>query len=278
MLVAHPVQAGGHQQGPDHAAVHEPLGQPARQQRCCRAAPRTTARGRPRATRTSGSNTMIGDGGQSGFDVARAEVPVPHLLSTPAPRSTSTTATSPTGSGPATRSSGTPGTQFYAPVISDPKVSGTMFAGTGRHGLPDQDLRSGQPDASRRPTRICNEWTGTFEATCGDWERARARPADRRAFWGDRAGGAVAAIERTTADTSTAWAATTHRPGLHLAGTSTPSRPARSRWTRLDDDAVDPEPVRQQHLRRPGQRQPRLDLLQRLQRRTRRPRPGTSSR
>ena len=53
----------------------------------------------------------------------------------------------------------------------------------------------------------CNEWIGDFAVTCGDWAQLGTEPADRAA-WGDRAGGSVAAIERTTADTSTGWAAT----------------------------------------------------------------------
>ena len=49
-----PVEARGDQQGPADAPVPEPLGQPAQQERCCRAARRTTARGRRRGTRSSG--------------------------------------------------------------------------------------------------------------------------------------------------------------------------------------------------------------------------------
>ena len=48
---------------------------------------------------------------------------------------------------------------------------------------------------------ICNEWTGTFTATCGDWAQLGPTRLTNAAF-GSRAGGNMAAVERTTADTS----------------------------------------------------------------------------
>jgi hypothetical protein len=57
---------------------------------------------------------------------------------------------------------------------------------------------------------------------------------------GDRAGGNVAAVERTTADTSTAWAATT--TGRVFVTKNVDAEPASDvSWTRLDDDVtIDP--------------------------------------
>ncbi len=69
----------------------------------------------------------------------------------------------------------------------------------------------------------------------------RARPdAADRAAWGDRAGGNVAAVERTKADTSTAWAATS--TGRVFVTKNVDADPASAvTWTRLDDDAtIDP--------------------------------------
>ena len=182
---------------------------------------------------------MIGDGGQSGFDVADPNSGSTRS-STPAPRSTSTTVTSPTGSGSADPIFGQPGTQFYAPVISDPRVSGTMFAGTGltvyrtkTFGLGDRTHRRGQRGSA-------TAWTGTFEAQCGDWARAGPDPADRRRLGrpGRRRGRGDRAHHGRHVDRV---GGHDHRPGLHLQATSTPSRPSAVSWTRLDDDvAADP--------------------------------------
>ena len=53
-------------------------------------------------------------------------------------------------------------------MITDPVVSKTLFAGTA--GRPS----GRRPRASATRTiaeaqAICNEWTGTFTAVCGDW-------------------------------------------------------------------------------------------------------------
>ena len=50
-----PDEAGEHEQGLSDAPVPEPLGQPVQRRTCCRAARRTTAPGRRRATRRSGT-------------------------------------------------------------------------------------------------------------------------------------------------------------------------------------------------------------------------------
>ena len=54
----------------------------------------------------------------------------------------------------------------------------------------------------------CNELTGDFAVPCGDWVELGPTPLTA-AGWGDRSGGAMAAVERATTDTSTLWAATT---------------------------------------------------------------------
>ena len=105
---------------------------------------------------------MIGDGGQSGFDVGKPDFRFHTFFDADA-------------GGELHNGDiadwiwigdpifGHPGTLFYAPIISDPMVSGTMFAGTGRtvyrtktFGLGDRTLAEAN--------RICNTWTGTFEA------------------------------------------------------------------------------------------------------------------
>lgn len=155
-------------------------------------------------------NTMIGDGGQSGFDIAdrnfrfhtffNAQVDVnfsggaiidwnwtaDRLLSEPQ--------------------------QFYVPIVSDPAVSGTMFVGTSHvwrtktHGI-------GTLTVDEFRTH-CNEWTGDFTITCGDWQplgdpgtagrlTSTAYGADRTSTTAD-----VASVRRAASDTSTLWAAT----------------------------------------------------------------------
>ncbi|MEV0895401.1 exo-alpha-sialidase [Actinoplanes sp. NPDC049802] len=181
-------------------------------------------------------NTIIGDGGQSGFDVARPEFRFHTYTGVQAEVNF---ADGDTGSWIYVGEpiDAQPGTQFYAPVISDPKVSGTMFAGTAvsayrtkTFGLGDRSLEEAD--------RICNTWTGTFEEQCGDWAQLGTTPLTAAA-WGDKAGGAMAAIERSAGDTSTAWAATT--TGRVFVSRNVDAEPASAvEWIRIDDDGTLP--------------------------------------
>jgi hypothetical protein len=183
------------------------------------------------------SNTMIGDGGQSGFDVEIEEFRF-HTFFDASPDVNFDSGDIADWIWIADPIFGHAGTQFYAPIISDPKVSGTMFAGTGRtayrtktHGLGTMTLAEAN--------QHCNEWTGDFAVVCGDWAELGPNRLTA-AFWGDRAGGAVAAIERVATDTSTAWAANT--TGRLFISKNVDADPAGAvAWTRLDDDsAIDP--------------------------------------
>lgn len=182
-------------------------------------------------------NTMIGDGGWPGFDVANPDVRFHNFFD-------ATTEVSfekgdiDSWIWVADPIFGHAGTLFYAPVIADPEVSGTMFAGTGRtvyrtktHGLGSMSVAEAQ--------QRCNTWFGDFSVVCGDWAETGPTRLTAAAF-GDRAGGAVSAIERTSADTSTAWAATS--TGRLFVSKNIAADPASSvSWTRLDDDvATDP--------------------------------------
>jgi hypothetical protein len=53
----------------------------------------------------------------------------------------------------------------------------------------------------------CNEWTGDFAVTCGDWQQLGSHTLTS-AFYGSRPGGDVVALARATNDSSTLWAAT----------------------------------------------------------------------
>lgn len=183
---------------------------------------------------TKWENTMIGDGGQSGFDVTLKDFRFHNFFD-------ATTEVSFNGGSIgdwiwiADPIFGHGGTQFYAPVISDPRVSGTLFAGTGRTAYRTKTHGLGTMSIAEAQAR-CNTWTGDFTVTCGDWVQLGP---DRltSATFGDRAGGAVSAIERTVADTSSAWAATT--TGRVFISKNVDVDPASAvTWTRLDDDTT----------------------------------------
>ena len=177
-------------------------------------------------------NTIIGDGGQSGFDVARPEFRFHTYTGVQAEVNFDN---GDTGSWIYVGEpiDAQPGTQFYAPVISDPKVSGTMFAGTGVSAYRTKTFGLGTRTVEEA-NRICNTWTGTFEEQCGDWAQL-GTVGLTDASWGDKAGGAMAAIERSPGDTSTAWAATT--TGRVFVSRNVDAEPASAvEWTRIDDD------------------------------------------
>jgi hypothetical protein len=91
---------------------------------------------------------------------------------------------------------------FYFPIITDPAVHGTMFAGLTHVWRTKDD---GGPQAYL--DQHCNEFTGDFTVQCGDWEfldGATLTSATR----GNRSGGSVGWISRTSGDASTLWAAT----------------------------------------------------------------------
>ena len=168
---------------------------------------------------TKWNNTMIGDGGQSGFDAvnrafrfhtffdaqpdvnfSNGDIADWNWMGDPffiAP-----------GSGEAR--------SFYIPIISDPVVSRSMYTGLGHvwrtktWGLGNMSLADFRYQ--------CNEWFGAFEdgVICGDWEPLGGGAVDTRLTSGgatgiygaDRSGGFVVAVERATSDTTTLWAAT----------------------------------------------------------------------
>jgi hypothetical protein len=189
---------------------------------------------------TKWENTMIGDGGQSGFDVAIPDFRF-HNFTGPSPDVNFDKGDigkwiwtgAPLGG------SANAGSEFYSPVIGDPAVSKTLFAGTGLTAYRTKTAGLGSRTVAEADL-VCNEWTGIGPFnTCGDWTRLGPTPLTDAA-WGDRAGTAVGAIERTKADTSTAWAATTR--GRVFITKNVDAEPVSDvAWTRLDDDTtIDP--------------------------------------
>ena len=177
-------------------------------------------------------NTMIGDGGQSGFDAAMPEFRF-HTFFDASPDVNFSGGDIADWNWIADPIYGTGGL-FYVPIITDPVVSRTMFVGTTNvlrtktHGMGTMTLAEFR--------QHCNEWTGDFAVQCGDWASI-ATPSVTAAARGDRAGGAVTAVERTSGDTSTAWGSTTL--GRVLISKNVDADPAGTvTWTRLDSLAA----------------------------------------
>lgn len=161
--------------------------------------------------------TIWGDGGQSGFDVAVPQFRF-HTYFQATPDVNFSSGAIPDWNWVGDRLFGIEPQAFYVPAISDPAVSGTLFFGlshvwrTKTFGLGAMSL-----DDLRRH---CNEFTGDFTVQCGDFEPLGAdfydgsnaptqtsRLTDVK-YGTDRTGGTVAAVERAPGEVSTLWAAT----------------------------------------------------------------------
>jgi hypothetical protein len=180
--------------------------------------------------------TMWGDGGQSGFDAANRHFRF-HTFFDASPDVNFMDGRTSDWNWIGDPIFGTGGL-FYVPIISDPVVSRTMFVGTTTalrtktHGMGTMSLAEFR--------QHCNEFTGDFAVPCGDWEELGASPLTDPA-WGDREGGAVTATERTPADTSTLWAATS--TGRVFISRNADADPASAvTFTRLDSlSTADPD-------------------------------------
>jgi hypothetical protein len=173
-------------------------------------------------------NTMIGDGGQSGFDVADPHFRF-HTFFEASPDVNFSDGKMEDWNWISDPIFETEGQQFYVPIISDPVVSKTMYVGT-EHVWRTKTAGMGSMDLATF-RQHCNEWTGDFAVTCGDWVPLGTKLTD--ASFGDRAGGNVAAVERAPSDTGTLWAATT--TGRLFISSNSDAEPASAvTFTRLD--------------------------------------------
>jgi len=157
------------------------------------------------STKTPGLfvNVIDGDGGQSGFDVADPSFRF-HTYYAPQVDVNFTNGAMSDWNWIADPIVNTGG-EFYVPIISDPKVSGTMFVGTS---TVYRTKTHGVGTMSRGEFRKhCNEFFGDFTVECGDWVSIGSTALTSSSL-GTWAGGAVAAVQRTASDTSTLWAAT----------------------------------------------------------------------
>jgi hypothetical protein len=119
---------------------------------------------------------------------------------------------------------------FYIPLIGDPKVSKTMFAGL-QHVWRTTNW-GGDPATLDEKCRNVDP-LGFFpsDEACGDW---KALGADlTAASFGDRAGDYVVATERAPSNNGTLWAAT--RTGrLFVSTNANAADPTQVTWDRID--------------------------------------------
>jgi hypothetical protein len=177
-------------------------------------------------------NTIFGDGGQSGFDVGNPHFRF-HTFFAPQVDVNFSDGDTIDWNWIADPIVGDP-SQFYIPILSDPKVSATMYAGTvWAYRTKTQGLGSMSVAEFRSH---CNEFTGDFTVTCGDWATLGPLRLTSARF-GTRSGGNVAALSRTTGDTSTLWAATT--TGRVFVSKNADAEPASSVvFNRIDNTAA----------------------------------------
>ncbi len=119
---------------------------------------------------------------------------------------------------------------FYIPLIGDPTVSGTDFAGLQRVWR-TQD--NGGQQAVLDPH--CNELTGDFTVQCGDWVPLGSHTLTGTFFGTDKTGSYVVAISRASSDTSTLWVGT--RRGRLFISTNAGGPAGNVTFTRIDTPA-----------------------------------------
>jgi hypothetical protein len=177
-------------------------------------------------------NTMIGDGGQSGFDASNPAFRF-HTFFVAQVDVNFSSGQMWDWNWIADPIVGTGG-EFYIPIISDPTVPGTIYAGTGTvyrtktHGMGTMNLSQFRFQ--------CNEFTGHFQVECGDWVSIGAASLTSSTL-GTRAGGLVAAVRRASSDSSTLWAATS--TGRVFISTNADAEPEGSVvFTRLDSTSA----------------------------------------
>jgi hypothetical protein len=157
------------------------------------------------------NQTIFGDGGQSGFDFTNPQFRF-HTYAGPFPDVNFFGGVMLEWNfiGDSFILSGE-GSEFYFPIISDPKAHATMFAGmqhvfrTKTQGVGARTLAAFRAN--------CNEFVGVDPTgTCGDWvplgDPSPNGQLSGPGFGADRASFDVAAVARYAKDTGTLWAAT----------------------------------------------------------------------
>jgi hypothetical protein len=172
--------------------------------------------------------TIFGDGGQSGFDIGNPKFRFHTYYAPQVDVNFSNGATWDWNwiADPIVATGGA----FYIPIINDPAVSKTMYAGTNTVYRTKTDGLGSMTVAQLR--KHCNEFTGDFHVTCGDWVPLGSKALNSSSL-GSRAGGSMAQNARTASDTSTMWAATS--TGRVFVSKNVDAEPASSvTFTRID--------------------------------------------
>jgi hypothetical protein len=172
---------------------------------------------------------IYGDGGQSGFNVANSAQRFNTFFAnyTDANFQNGDPSKWVVISGPLFAES----SLFYKPIIADPAVAGTIFVGlTSVWRTQDWGGNQALLEAN------CPEFiTPGNQPGCGDFVRIGdgvPSASLTSSAWGDRAGGNVAAVERTPSNTGTLWAATT--TGRVFISSNADAAAGSVHYTRLD--------------------------------------------
>lgn len=172
-----------------------------------------------------------GDGGQSGFDAGNSST-VYHSYYAPQ-HDVNFKGTDPLGwnwiSDPLLNSG--EAASFYTPFTADPKVAGTAF-----DGLQHVWRTTDNGGARAYLEQHCNEFTGDFSTTCGDWQPL-GQDLTGSAFGTDKSGGYVVAITRSTTDSATMWVAT-RRGRIFVTHNADAADPSSVVFTRIDSSTT----------------------------------------
>jgi len=120
---------------------------------------------------------------------------------------------------------------FYKPIIADPVVAGTIFVGE----LSVWRTQDWGGDQTYLETNCPEFTTSGSDPLCGDFVQiGNGIPSTdlTSALWGDRSLGTVAAVVRSSTDSSTMWAATS--TGRVFFSSNADAAPASVVWERLD--------------------------------------------
>jgi hypothetical protein len=187
--------------------------------------------------------TVGGDGGLSGTDVANPNIRIHTYTGTAS--DTNFHGTAPSGwdfnAGPMLVSP--EAGAFYSAFEMDPTVSGSVFAGM-QHIWRTQDSGGSQAylDANCNELAYNGNIPFSVAANCGDWVSLGGTAFDDAgdltgaAFGADRAGFYVVAIARAASDKNVMWAAT--RLGRIFVSTNAQAPAADVRYTRIDTPAT----------------------------------------
>ena len=184
---------------------------------------------------STGSSTWTesvgGDGGNSAYDATNSNIRM-HTYYGPSPDVNfhGSSASGWDWTGDPLYASGE-SASFYIPLISDPTTSGSFYAGL-QHVWRTTDSGGSQSYLDS----VCNEYTGTFASTCGDWVPLGSATLTGSTYGTDKYGSYVVAITRAPSNTSTMWAAT--RLGRVFISTNANAADATSvAFTRIDTSA-----------------------------------------